>query len=292
MSEPFQLNLLANAFDYFLSSAEHARQGSPRNYKYAVVHLAMGVELLLKARLRHEHWSLLFADVDRANKAALQSGTFKSVDFETCLRRLGEIAEITVSQNQVRHLRSLIKLRNRTVHFDLILDEQKAKSLIARGCNIALDFYDTVLKPWEEIDDSVVLELHENLREFEEFVGLRLKAVRKELEEREDILECPRCWQETLIIGAGDPYCPFCQYVTTAEDLAAEINEGGPDLDVCPNCGQATCCLIIYNNDESGWYCTSCGVASQSYERCVRCDALVAGDSELCSQCADYLRHY
>ena len=202
MTEPLRLGLLQNAFDYLLSAAEHAREGSARSYKYAVIHLATSIELLLKARLRHEHWSLLFADVNHANKAALQSGTFNSVDFETALKRLREIAGVVIPRGQLRHLRLLRHLRNRTLHFDLTLQEQHAKALVAKGSNTALDFYHQNLEALEQIDSAVLDSLHENLREFDRFVQIRLAAICDDVAAGQDVRECPRCWQDALVIGA------------------------------------------------------------------------------------------
>ena len=62
--ERIRLHLLENAFDYLLSAAEYASLKSPRSWKYAILHLVAGIELLLKARLQQEHWSLLFQRVE------------------------------------------------------------------------------------------------------------------------------------------------------------------------------------------------------------------------------------
>ena len=67
-SEQLQLTLLDNALDFLLSAAEAVnRDEGPRSLKEAVLHLGNGVELLVKARIAREHWSLIFADVDKAN---------------------------------------------------------------------------------------------------------------------------------------------------------------------------------------------------------------------------------
>src|SRR6266568_2543373 len=80
-----QLSLLGNALDYLENAVNRAahvasRLDDPgttprrehRRWKYAVLHLEAGVELLLKARLSREHWSLVFADVDKATREALE----------------------------------------------------------------------------------------------------------------------------------------------------------------------------------------------------------------------------
>ena len=39
-----------------------------------LLHMSSGVELLLKERLRREHWSLIFRDPDKASLSVLESG--------------------------------------------------------------------------------------------------------------------------------------------------------------------------------------------------------------------------
>lgn len=52
-----------NGMDFLLSAFDHLsqRNGEPgaRDLKYAVLHLQAAVEVLLKARIIREHWSLV-----------------------------------------------------------------------------------------------------------------------------------------------------------------------------------------------------------------------------------------
>jgi len=86
--------LLENALDFILYAAEHVKQDSPRSWKYALLHLISGIELLLKSRLELEHWSLLFQEVDKANESSFDSGDFRSVDFDSLIQRLSGISGI------------------------------------------------------------------------------------------------------------------------------------------------------------------------------------------------------
>ena len=62
-----QQNLLDNALDFMLSAAEAvSRDEGRRTLKDAVLHLGNGIELLLKARLAREHWSLIFSDINKS----------------------------------------------------------------------------------------------------------------------------------------------------------------------------------------------------------------------------------
>jgi len=133
-------SLLENALDYFLSAAEYAHKSDLRSLKYCTLHIAASVELLLKARLFEEHWSLIFADVDKATEAALKSGDFKSADPQTVLDRLEKIAKIVVSKEDHGLLDDLRKLRNCIQHFAVTTTEAQASSLAAKTANFLINF--------------------------------------------------------------------------------------------------------------------------------------------------------
>ena len=72
-------------------------EGDVREARYAIMHLAMGAELLLKARLFREHWTLVFDKPESANRARLAVGDFKSVGPEQCVERLENVCDIRLS---------------------------------------------------------------------------------------------------------------------------------------------------------------------------------------------------
>src|SRR4051794_21616080 len=73
-SAPAQLDfpLVRNGLDYLTSVVEHLDENestvTPRDVKYAVLHLQAAVEVLLKARLMAEHWSLVFSKPEDATR--------------------------------------------------------------------------------------------------------------------------------------------------------------------------------------------------------------------------------
>jgi hypothetical protein len=81
--------LIEHGLDFIGSAVELLRKDPPneRDARLAVVHLAMGVELVLKARLYAEHWSLVLDKIEGATKAELVSGKLKTVGSEYCVSR-------------------------------------------------------------------------------------------------------------------------------------------------------------------------------------------------------------
>jgi len=72
---------------------------------------------LLKEISSTKHWSLIFANVDKANTVSRKSGDFESVDCETAIGRLKDICSVHIDKNQFEHLDKLRKLPNVAVHF-------------------------------------------------------------------------------------------------------------------------------------------------------------------------------
>lgn len=71
-----------------------------------------GVELILKARLLHEHWTLIVTKSRR-----FEAGDFVSVTFEEACKRLAEAVQDPVPPDAREKFDELRKLRNRIVHF-------------------------------------------------------------------------------------------------------------------------------------------------------------------------------
>jgi len=63
-----EFDLLANALDSLAQGIEFVlnHQDNPSKLKVAILLVAQAVELVLKERLRREHWSLIFRKVEQA----------------------------------------------------------------------------------------------------------------------------------------------------------------------------------------------------------------------------------
>ena len=282
-----RLTILENSLDFMLSAAEYAEQDNSRSWKYAALHLADGMELLVKARLEREHWSLLFSQVDKASKDKLAQGDFVSVDFDTACSRLEQIGGVAIAKSDRKHLDDIRRLRNQIRHHTAVVDPSRVKSLLFKCMSFCIDFCR------EEVMSEVIVEdieeqlneIHIHLSKHQEFVHERLTVIAPELEHA-TTWECPQCWQETLIIDAGEVTCKFCGYEVDPTVIAARHSEG--ELENCPECGsEATFAFILYNNDDGGWMCFSCGEGGGEYDHCSSCGNLFSSieDDVMCRDC-------
>ncbi len=282
--------LLDNALDFLLSAAEHAGQDkSNRSWKYAILHLVAGIELLLKARLELEHWSLVFQDIDKANDTAFKSGDFRSADFESLCNRLDRISAICIERNDRKQLDDLRKLRNKLEHFGIDISLMQVKSLAAKGLSFALAFFESNFgEEARGIEAHLLSRIVVHLREFEEFVTERLNAVVTNITPGATIRDCPRCFQETLEAdNEGMLRCHFCGYRVEAEAFAAERSDSS--LEVCPECGREALAFIVYNNESAGWECFACNTQFDRLQHCGSCGELHSGDGPICHECMSYI---
>ena len=279
--------LLDNSLDFILYAAEHVGQNSPRSWKYAIIHLIAGIELLLKARLELDHWSLVFQEIDKANRGSFESGDFRSVDLESSLNRLGRISSVSITKQDENQLRRLKKIRNMLEHFSIDIDLTQVKSLMAKGLSFAVTFYNNHLK--DEVGDSessVIGDIISHLHKFEEFVSERLVSIRPDIDESSIVKDCPKCSQDTLVVqDDAILHCYFCEFDIDATTLAEQRTE--TEVDICPECGHEALAFIIYNNEVAGYECMACGQEYDQLHRCGSCGSLYEGDGVICSQCMD-----
>lgn len=290
-SKALQVKLLDNGLDFLLSATEAVcRDEGPRSLKDSVLHLANGIELLLKARLAREHWSLIFSDVNKANFNVLAEADFVSVDPATAEKRLNQIVGINLDETANAHVKNLRVLRNKLTHFTITLDAEQTKSLVLKGINFAVAFCEqedmTILDSKGKVGETNI-----NLSEIEEYVQQRMKSISTEWEGRLN-WECPDCWQETLVFNGAFAECKYCLHLIPAEYLASNHSEG-PGQE-CPECGEErTFAFLLHNNDEGEWLCFACGTTGSNYHHCMRCGQMEyfqeAEELKICNSCWSYM---
>ena len=107
MDDKLSLSLIENSFDFLESAIKYAKGTENRDWKYALLNTASAIELMTKAILEHEHWSLLFDKVDNAKKELLSQGNFNSVNFVTAIERTKCIVGINFSPSEDSYIKKI-----------------------------------------------------------------------------------------------------------------------------------------------------------------------------------------
>lgn len=109
-ANPFSDLITTNAIEFFNASIKDFKSRP----KYSVINFCSGLELILKARLLKEHWSLIVKRPEEAALPRFQNGDFVSVSVDEALKRLGNIGSETFSQDETRCFERLRDHRNKS----------------------------------------------------------------------------------------------------------------------------------------------------------------------------------
>jgi hypothetical protein len=320
MDGEFRFSLLENGLDFLLSSLEHltvaSAAGKPgenltgeparqqkRHLKYALLHLCSSVELLFKVRLHQEHWSLVFSNVDKADKAAQDDGEFESVDFNESTERLICICKVAFSDEQLRQLKNLRKRRNQLEHFGAVDSLPAMIARVSSMVSFAIDFVEANFTPEQLLDQhALIAEIRSKLGTCSAFVEQRWKEISNEVDGFNSVIECPACQQPALEVEAGAVRCRFCCHTSSPDEAANEYiarvlgydsrytveNDGREwPLSTCPQCRDDT---LVRRIPGRGAYCFNCASewGPDKLRRCYDCNEfypLADGDVGVCATC-------
>lgn len=289
------LSLIENSFDFLESSIKYSNGTENRDWKYALLNLSSAIELMMKAVLEQEHWSLLFEDIKKANKDILGQGDFKSVNFDTAIERIKSIVGVNFSPSDEKYIVKIRQKRNRITHFSVELHIEEVKSIVSKGISIFVRLY-------KEIDTSENVEgklhyINTELLGFQKYVKLRLAEIEKEISgmKRPDIfLTCPSCLQETIVVDKklDELCCKFCGAEFSYKDMASYASGGysGP----CPACSNGALACLAQTSESGEYICTKCNFTSEENYNvvCSSCENIYwdedgGGENYLCEACHD-----
>lgn len=221
-SAPPQLDFppIRNGIDYLASVVEHLDETEsavgPRDLKYAVLHLQAAVEVLLKARLQREHWSLVFKDPGRATRQDFDSADFESCGTVAAVERLRDIVGITFDKKETDALKELAKDRNALQHYGLTHNAPAVETRAGRVLDFLMRFLETEFLPLLEGPEreTAIREMAPvvtGVKHISSYVRRRLNRLRGELQGLESqTIQCPSCEQMTLVVAPGGGRCHFC----------------------------------------------------------------------------------
>jgi hypothetical protein len=293
-----KLNVVDNALDFLISAGDNLlvfeKSASARDIKYALLHLAAGVALLLKQRLMIDHWALVFSDLNKAAKSNFDSGDFTSPGLEECLDRVGSLCEVEISPTHRNALSSLRKLRNKIEHFSFEVSREEGLSIAAKVWSFIFDFVQDHLvtslsanqaKQWEAVRQRMLGVVG--------FVEQRRKETKALIDQKQKegftVVDCPLCLETAFHLDHQVHECLFCRYTDTLKKTfdAWMTNFYGSDwtdpkermisdpVDHCPFCGEN---YYVQMPDEGSstppdpaFVCFNCGFSKPPTVECSNC---------------------
>ncbi|MGW4905043.1 hypothetical protein [Streptomyces sp. NPDC004270] len=318
-SRPPQLDfpVVRNGIDYLASVVEHLDENQsavgPRDLKYAVLHLQAAVEVLLKARLQREHWSLVFKDPGRATREDFDGAAFESCGTVATVERLRDIVGIVFDKKETDGLKALAKDRNALQHYGLTHSAPAVEARAGQVLDFLMRFLEREFLPLLEGQErETALEemasVAAGVKNISSYVRQRLNRLRGELHGLESqTIQCPACEQMALVVTPGGGHCHFCgETWHDGEQLLFTYlhSTGTPDVvgRGCPQCHEFALVTGVVFTDSpevsDTMYCFCCGArhAARDLTPCAGCsrpwfvEADVAGTvANLCPDCRDQL---
>jgi hypothetical protein len=275
MSRSIYFPPLENGLDYLSDAVGRlANTPSPRDVKYAVLHLHAGVEVLLKYRLTCVDWRLILEDRKDGEPAVTQKdyedGNFRSIGMGKALKRLRNPVGITITRGQMKAATALDKFRNQLQHYGLTRSAEAVEARAVTVLEFILEFIDTHITPdshLTEADEQVLADAMPGIRSA---LGTITALVTERMERIRPVLNqswtawCPDCGQPAVLVE-GDPAdrpqgaehdkprCLFCtarwesraDYIgdftglrlNLPDHYSAMMNGGDPPTEHCPECG-------------------------------------------------------
>lgn len=254
--------VVENGLD-FLERAVAEMAANPADNKWPAIHLYGAIEVLIKARLIREHWTLACDNVDGRNTkrptlTGFKNGDVKTVDGLQGLDRLTSTVGLTISQKQRDSVDKVRQLRNRVAHFAVVGSEPDPaiRVQLGRGLDFVIWFLEEHFLPSSPDGELFFIEealpgIRAVLKQIEVFVAGRLDRLKPELDEAELLVGCPDCAQGTVTITKSELRCLFCSW----SPIPGEEAEEAADLYVGEVLGLSSYVVI---KDGGEWPVKSC----------------------------------
>jgi hypothetical protein len=252
-----------NGFGFVSTAIEQLwENGSPDTLKYSVINFYSGVELLLKARLMHEHWSLIVADPSKADIDEFLNGEAQTVGLKQAVQRLKKAARVSVPTNAVNSFDELRIHRNRMVHFyhpievnDLDQGKQR-DAVVFEQCRGWFYLRRLLGDEWHDVFERFqqdVQDINSGMKHHREYLRTVYEQIRPDLENEQRngafLAPCSACGFEAQVLDVVGPQEQTCRVCLARETFLIEM---------CPDdsCKQK---VLLPAEECEDWQCSHCG---------------------------------
>jgi len=251
--------------------------------KYSIINSYSAVELFLKARLLHEHWSLVVAK--EPDKQRFDVGDFQSVTFEEAFKRLRNIVQSPLPEPARESFDAIRKHRNKMVHFFHEADRSTTsiEAVAAEQLRAWYQLNVLVLRQWRGAFSDLSTsfsQIEKKLTRHKEYLNAKFLDLSPELEELAAagtvIAACPSCGfkaaEEIEILNGLFQYtCKLCRHHASLLDYE------------CPSCQK-----VSKIDDGVGFVCGACGHTDSEDEVIERLREVAGSEPANCFECSGY----
>jgi hypothetical protein len=302
-------SLVENALD-FLTKARAELSDNP---KYSLIHFHAAVELFLKARLMHEHWTLVIARNQEPDWDKFVAGDFQSITMDDAANKLDKIVRSGLSQDELKTFKSVAKHRNKLVHFfhqDKVNGVEFRNQIVRVELKAWYSLHDLLKERWKDVFigwSKQIIQMDKNLRQLHEYlteVFDNLQAtITAETKAGSIFVNCPSCGfvAQKHDTNMGSVYLAQCLVCELIEQYlkfeCTECDHGvvtfANERGICPNCQAiyVRADLADVLSEETSAYDVMNGGGDINIGNCAFCDGyqtvfkMKNSDKWLCSEC-------
>ncbi|MDF2865897.1 MAG: hypothetical protein K0R72_715 [Clostridia bacterium] len=309
-------SLLENGLDFLISSINNINYSKEcdeslrkRYLKYSVLNLSSGIELVFKYKLVNEHWTYIFADMNKANKRELEEGDIKSVDSISNIERLKRFCNVCFSTEDERILENLRKRRNKMEHFKIKESIEAVETIMYDSLSLVIKFIAEYINITNISDDEkeLLFSIQKETQNLKEIINAREKIIEATAKQDgvfDELVTCPNCFKKFLSIDCGNNECLFCYYTDDSHNIADLyisnvlgissyecIKDGGIyPLCNCTECGENSMVLDYNENIAFCFYCKF-KTKLEDIRLCCNCGQpfnSIDNDIMICEECLNY----
>lgn len=228
--------IVSNAFDFL----ERALKEFEKTPKYSVIHFYAAIELIMKARLLWEHWTLVIAKNSDPDLTKFRTGDFQSVNIRDAKKRLEYTVQDGLTNTEYECFLRLSNHRNRIVHFyhpSQAGDDRELASIVAEQC-LAWFYLTRIFNRWNEQFSSyhkIITKIDRAMHKYRKFLEAKFGALEPDIERLGNagivFLNCPSCGYKSFREDTG------LYPVNCFDCLVCGFKDTGVVID-CPECGQ------------------------------------------------------
>jgi len=303
-------SIVGNAIDFFETSIKDFKDRP----KYSIINFCSGLELILKARLLIEHWTLILKSPEKGDLVTFQNGDFLSVTIGESVDRLTKICNESFSSDEKKCFERLRYHRNKVVHFchdaySKKPDQKILEEVAAEQCKAWFYLHRRLIGGWAEHfqkHSRAIERINTALLGHRVFLQTKYTALKPDIDKevahgseyrtcfaceclaaQVDEIQEPVYQAECRVCGTRDSFlrvaCPKCKNMSDIDDIASgfcEDEECGADITLGDVMKEYVPSHDPKDEEEQAYYCAACEHPEHS--------ATILGDKHFCFWCKEW----
>lgn len=249
------LSFVSKAIEQLWDNTSH------ESIKYSVINFYSGLELLIKARLMHEHWTLIVDDPNKADIDDFLNGDAQTVGLQKAVMRLKKTIKLSIPPAALASFEELRKHRNRMVHFHHPVNatkysgDKQTETIVLEQCRGWFYLRRMLSDEWKDVFKDFqrqISRVNTSMKHHREYLGTVYAQILPELEEYGRngaiLAACSACGFKAQVLDEVGPQQKICRVCLANESFL---------IHTCPNeeC-QSKSSLPADGSEE--WVCSHC----------------------------------